>query len=107
MDVLALPGQQFDAFYLYDALGEPRWLVGSNSPFAATMSIAMNQVSGFCPTCTYAPTTLRPVGTLNVSYANTTTGTFSTNVTLAAPLSGTFDIDQPMLRLTGSSTCAP
>ena len=107
MDVLADPGQQFDAFYLYDVLGEPRWLVGSNSPFAASMSITMNQVSGFCPTCAYVPTTLRSVGALNVSFANATSGMFSTNVTLAAPLSGTFNINQAMLRLTGSVECAP
>jgi hypothetical protein len=107
MDVIAEPQQQFDAFYLYDALGEPRWLVGSASPFAPAMSIPMNQVSGFCPTCAYVPTTLQPVGTLDVSYANALSGTFSTNINLAPPLSGTFNINQPMSRLTGSPTCAP
>jgi hypothetical protein len=105
MDVVADPQQQFDAFYLYDALGEPRWLVGSGSPFMPTMSIALNQVSGFCPTCAYTATTLQPVGTLNVSYANALSGSFATNVTLAAPLSGAFDINQPTSRLTGSTTC--
>jgi subtilisin family serine protease len=105
MDVVADPQTQFDAFYLYDALGQPRWLVGSGSPFASSMSIAMNQVSGFCPTCTYVPTTMQPVGTLAVSYANASNGTFSTNVTLAPPLSGTFNISQPTLRLTGSTSC--
>ncbi len=105
MDVVADPQQQFDAFYLYDALGEPRWLVGSGSPFAPSMSIALNQVSGFCPTCAYAATTLQPVGTLDVTYADALSGTLATNVTLASPLSGTFTINQPMSRLTGSTTC--
>ena len=107
MDVVAEPQLQFNAFYLYDALGQPRWLVGSNSPFASTMSITLNQVSGFCPTCTFTPTTIQPVGTLQVSYANATSGTFSTDITLIPPLSGTFNINQPMSRLTGSATCTP
>ena len=79
MDVVAEPQLQFDAFYLYDSLGQPRWLIASDGPFAPTMSVALNQVSGFCPTCAYVPTTLQPVGTLNVSYSDASSGTFSTN----------------------------
>jgi subtilisin family serine protease len=107
MDVVADPQLQFDAFYLYDTLGQPRWLIASSGPFASTMSVALDQISGFCPTCTYMPTTLQPVGSLNVSYANASMGMVSTNVTLAPPLSGTFNINQPMARLTGAAACAP
>jgi len=107
MDVVANAEQQFDAVYLYDVLGEPRWLVGSDSPFAETMSIVMNQVSGFCPTCVYVPTTMQSVGRLDVSYASTTSGMFSANVELVAPLSGAFEFNQVMRRLTGSDQCGP
>ena len=52
-DALVLPGQQFDAFYMYDASGNPRWVVGANGPFAASSTIAMLQSTGFCPVCAY------------------------------------------------------
>ena len=107
MDVAVLPTLQFDAFYLYDALGQPRWLVGSNGPFAANMTQTMNQVSGFCPVCDYVATVLKPVGSLNVAFADTSHGSFKTSISLAAPLSGSWTIDQPMARITGSATCAP
>ncbi len=107
MDVVAEPQLQSDAFYLYDVFGQPRWVIASSGPFASTMSLALDQVSGFCPTCIYVPTTLQPVGTLNVSYADASKGTFSTNISLAPPLSGTFNINQPMARLTGSAECSP
>ena len=105
MDVLGLSTQQFDAFYLYDALGEPRWVAGSVPNFSASSSVAMNQLSGFCPSCSYAPTVATPVGTLNVNYADATQGHYTTALTLAAPLTGTWNVDQPIVRLTGSTSC--
>ncbi len=107
MDVVAEPQLQFDAFYLYDALGQPRWLIASDGPFAPTMSVELDQVSGFCPTCAYVPRTLQPVGTLNVSYSDASTGAFSTTVNLVAPLSGSFNVNRPIARLTGASSCSP
>lgn len=106
MDVLALSTQQFDAFYLYDALGEPRWVAGSVPNFNATSSVAMSQLSGFCPSCSYAPTVATPVGTLNVSYADATQGRYTTAFTLAPPLAGTWNVDQPIVRLTGNAGCS-
>ena len=111
MDVVAEPARgsgdslQFDAFYFYDSLGQPRWAAGSVSPVAAASTLTMNQLQGFCPSCAYAPTTPTPIGTLTVDFASPVSGSYRTNLTLAAPLSGSWVIDQPITRLTGTPSC--
>jgi hypothetical protein len=107
MDVLALPSVQFNAFYLYDALGQPHWLAASTPSFMPDTSADLNQFSGFCPTCSYAPTTHQVVGSLSVNYADATHGTYAANANLLPPLSGAWNINQPIARLTGKTTCSP
>jgi hypothetical protein len=104
-DALVLPSQQFEAFYMYDASGNPRWVVGAKAPFAATSAIDMLQSTGFCPVCAYQALTTQPAGNMTVSYENGSSGELSTAITLNAPLSGTWNISQPISRLTGSATC--
>ena len=105
MDVLALPNFQQDTFYLYDALGQPRWVAGSSSPFAINTIMTMNQLSGFCPLCAYTPATPRVIGPMTVNYSSATNGMYATNFSLLAPLSGDWKINQPIVRLTGSPAC--
>jgi subtilisin family serine protease len=104
-DALVLPGQQFDAFYMYDASGNPRWIVGANGPFVASSTIAMLQSTGFCPVCSYQALTTQSAGNMTVTYANGSSGQLDTAITLNTPLSGTWNVTQPIARLTGSSTC--
>ncbi|HSC09707.1 MAG TPA: S8 family serine peptidase [Rhodanobacteraceae bacterium] len=104
-DALALPDQQFDAFYMYDDTGNPRWVVGSNGPFAASSTVPMVQSNGFCPLCAYVAYTTQPAGDFTVKYTNATQGHLTTAITLGAPLSGAWNIDQPITRLTGVATC--
>jgi subtilisin family serine protease len=106
-DALVLPGQQFDAFYMYDGGGNPRWVVGANGPFAASSTIAMLQSTGFCPVCAYQALTTQAAGNMTVTYANGAGGQLSTAITLNAPLNGSWSINQPIARLTGSSDCNP
>lgn len=105
VDVLALPEQQFDTFYLYDALGNPTWVIGANNPFSASSSLDMLQSTGFCPLCAWQPLTTRPVGSMAIAYASATSGQLRTQITFAAPLNGTWNTDRPIIRLTGSSAC--
>ena len=105
VDVLALPDQQFDVFYFYDAHGAPRWTAGSAAGFDAHAVLTMNQLSGFCPSCAYRPTVPTAIGTLTMDFAAPTQGSFATNLTLAAPLSGAWNVDHLIARLTGALTC--
>jgi subtilisin family serine protease len=111
MDVLAIPDSaagasfQFDAFYFYDALGQPRWAAGSSSPFQAQTQLSLNQIGGFCPLCAAVQTTPRPIGTLNANFSSASQGSYSASLNLLPPLSGSWNINQPIVRLTGSPTC--
>jgi len=106
-DALVLPGQQFDAFYMYDGIGNPRWVVGAIGPFAATSTIPMLQSTGFCPLCTYQALTTQAAGSMTVGYTDGSSGNLSTAITLNAPLSGSWNINQPIARLTGTAACGP
>jgi subtilisin family serine protease len=107
MDVLALPGFQQDTFYLYDAVGLPHWIAGSVNAIAGVNSMPMYQLSGFCPLCASVATVPTQVGSMTASFASGTQGHFSTQVNLAPPLAGSWNIDQPTTRLTGSTACSP
>ena len=105
MDVLALPNFQQDTFYLYDALGQPRWVAGSANAVSGSNMLAMSQLSGFCPVCNWAAAVPTQVGTLTANFASGTQGRYTTQINLAPPLAGSWNIDQPTQRLTGSPVC--
>lgn len=105
MDVLALPEQQFNLFYLYDSFGLARWGVGNSLPFTANSTLAFRQNTGFCPSCAYTPVTSQPLGTATIDYTSSSTGNLATNFVLQPPLTGTWNTNRPMTRLTGSSAC--
>ena len=106
MDVLALPEQQFNLFYLYDNLGIARWGVGSSLPFLTGTTMGFRQNSGFCPSCAVTPINYQLMGSINIDYASDSTGNLVTTLQLQPPLSGDWITDQPMRRLTGSAACA-
>ncbi len=105
MDVFAQTGFQNDTFYFYDTLGQPRWADGNIASFAPNATVPLMQYSGFCPTCAYSTVSTRTIGNLSLNYTNASSGNYSTNLTLQSPLSGTWNINQPIVRLTGSPTC--
>jgi subtilisin family serine protease len=105
MDVIALPTLQAGAFYFYDALGVSRWGFLSTSPFALSSAIGVTQYQGFCPQCDYIKATTQALGTLNVSYNDAASGNFSTAFNLQAPLNGIWNVNQSIVRLTGTATC--
>ncbi len=104
ISVAAINNAEVAIFYLYDYLGVGRWLIGTAEPFA-TANITMMQARGFCPLCDYSPIQGQAVGTLTHTYANALTGQLSTNFQFALPLSGSWNINQPIARLTGTTTC--
>jgi hypothetical protein len=50
-------------------------------------------------------TTPRPIGTLNANFSSASQGSYSASLNLLPPLSGSWNINQPIVRLTGSPTC--
>ena len=105
MDVLALPEQQFNLFYLYDDLGIARWGVGSSLPFLTATTMNFRQNTGFCPSCAVAPISYQSIGSVKIDYASDSTGNLATTLQLQPPLSGSWITNQPMQRLTGTTAC--
>lgn len=102
IDVLALSDHQAEVFYLYDSQGQARWVYGDASAAAGNASASLDQFSGFCPTCAY-PGGIVPthVGTLNLHFDDWLSGHMQASITLQPPLSGSWNVDQAMARLTG------
>ena len=67
----------------------------------------MLQSTGFCPLCTYQALTTQAAGSMTVGYTDGSSGNLSTAITLNAPLSGSWNINQPIARLTGTAACGP
>ena len=65
----------------------------------------MLQSTGFCPICNYQALTTQAAGSMTVTYANGSSGQLSTAIVLNAPLDGTWNVSNPIVRLTGSDQC--
>ena len=56
---------EYFAAFIYDARGVPRFLAAERSGFGgAEATLALQQLSGSCPTCTFTPSQRSDVGTL-------------------------------------------
>ncbi len=81
--------QQFIITYIYDSLGEPRWLIGNLEDSTASGPVNTYQVH--CPGCAWLDIgqTFKAAGTLTRSFpSGFGTGVISTQFDLPAPLSG-------------------
>jgi hypothetical protein len=92
-DAAPLPGLPIDQLvvnYLYDAAGRPTWTLGAVP--GTTGGTAQHRVFFVhcpgCPAIVDAPTA--PAGSSTIGFSGLTTGTYSTNITLPSPLSGTW-----------------
>lgn len=110
--VFTRPDLEIYAVYLYDSLGLPRWLWNDTGSFGQA-EVPLYQYRGFCPGCTYTPTTRTAVGTLRRSYSGAPqtpgaapTGTWSIEASYAAGVpAGQWRSSGPLLMLTAPGTC--
>ncbi|MFN3842206.1 MAG: S8 family serine peptidase [Rehaibacterium terrae] len=93
--------------YLYDGQGFPRWLIGARDYDAgnAEASIAMEQLTGFCPLCTYQPTTSRIVGQGVRRYGTNRVERLGITAEFAPPLSGLWVESLPTAVLSEPKLC--
>ena len=109
-DVNSYPGLEALLAYLYDGLGQPRWLQASRSQNPDTGSDASMDVlqgDGACPLCDYslAGYTTTRVGALTRRYASPTTGHMGIDVVFASPLPGVWSKNGNIQLLTASRSC--
>ena len=91
-DEFPVPGvpEQLTVNYIFDAAGRPTWTLGGTPGFnggTAQHRVFFVHCPG-CPAIVDAPTAA--AGSSTITFSSRTTGTYSTNITLPAPLSGTW-----------------
>lgn len=108
-DINAYPGLESILSYLYDSLGQPRWVQasrGQNPSIGADASMDVVQRNGACPICFYqGGYTATPVGALTRRYLTPTTGRLSIDVDFAGEVPGTWSVDGDIGMLTAPRSC--
>lgn len=107
------PSVEIFATYVYDGLGQPRWLIAQENFNASATSLPLRQFSGFCPSCAATAVSSTPVGTLTRTYSTSSGGdgqpgitTMGVNATFAAPLTGSFVESRAVTLLAARQGCA-
>ena len=103
-NIVATPQVEAMTAYVFDAPGNPRWVLGSNAPFGSG-TFALTQYSGFCPRCAAAPTQATGVGSLSRTYATDRTGTATVNLTFAATVTGGWTSNHAIEKLSVTQAC--
>jgi subtilisin family serine protease len=102
--VLVNGTSQGQVHYLYDSLGEPRWLLGAVGVPLTDQEIILSQFSGFCPTCV-GEVSSTEVGLLTSNFTSETTGQWTLDYSMAAPLRGDVQRGENIVKLTGRLEC--
>lgn len=110
--VQLFPNYEFIAAFVYDARGEPRFLAGERQGFGgATAELALEQLSGFCPTCTRAREPERfDVGVIGRTFSQGQLRRISLDAAYTAGVGGSWSADEEVQLLGGAGTtqgCAP
>jgi len=92
-----------NAIYVYDDLGNPRWLLASG--LISTPTLSAQQFSGFCPTCTFASVTSVSAGTMTRAYASSTTATHGVDASYLNGLPGGWSVLKNTAKLTREIPC--
>lgn len=104
--VLVNSSTQGQVHYLYDSVGVPRWLLASSDEVVlpTDREIPMKQFSGFCPTCV-GEVSSTEVGLLTRDFTSETTGSWTLNYVLKAPLLGDVNRTENTFKLSNTLAC--
>lgn len=83
---------EFFADYIFDAAGNPRWVVGDKSSLGSG-TVNLTDVKAHCPGCAFFPdyeSFNGNAGSMNIQYTTRSSATLSTSIQLPAPLSGSW-----------------
>ncbi|MCK7595202.1 S8 family serine peptidase [Pseudomarimonas salicorniae] len=103
--VNAFPGVETNGAYFFDDRGIARWALGSVAPFGGD-TLRFEQRQGSCPSCTYAPPLVPgDIGQLVRRYDSEGSGNMSIDLQLLPPMSGRWQFDTPVQKLTSDTGC--
>lgn len=96
---------EFNGVYLFDALGQSRWLTGTvRDASSGTVELASQRIH--CPGCPFYPdyaTQAQPAGTLSRTYSSRIRALMSSSIVLPGPLSGTWNRTNVEIQAFGES----
>jgi hypothetical protein len=98
---------QSQIHYLFDADGTPRWLYAQDlvSPEPTNSELPILQLKGYCAVCQASAISSQTVGVLERSFSNETAGTWNLDYLFMAPLGGSVDRTDPIVKLTDVLPC--
>ena len=98
---------QAQIHYLFDAFGIPRWLVAQDlvNPEPTNAEMPMLQFTGFCAVCNSAPVSFRTVGGVKRTFTDESTGSWTLDYLMEAPLSGSAQRTDEIVKLTDRLAC--
>ena len=92
--------------YIYDGAGQPVWLLGANvNDGLPQAEIPLLQFSGYCAVCSGDAPTSQEVGLLTLEYSDDATASWNLDYVLAAPLGGSVDRSDDVIKLTTPLVC--
>ena len=110
-DFNSYPGLEAVLAYLYDGMGQPRWLQASRSQdpgIGSDASMDVLQSDGACPLCTYnwaEGYTTTKVGAMTRRFITPTTGQVGIDVMFAPPVPGVWSKNGNVQMLTSPRNC--
>ena len=104
--VLVNARTQSQIHYLFDDTGSPRWLAAAELEISPTATeLPMLQFSGYCAVCEATQITSQDVGVLERSFLSENEGNWTLDYLLQAPLSGSVDRTDSIMKLTDEMDC--
>ena len=100
-------GDQGHIHYLFDDVGNPRWLLaflGDVQPPEAN-EMPINQFTGYCAVCTESDVSFDPVGVFTRTFSDESTASWTLDYLLNAPLSGSVIRTDSVVKLTNTLVC--
>ena len=105
--VLVYESAQAQVHYLFDADGEPRWLLAAadGNQSATAETIPLLQFKGFCAACSPTSTTFSTVGNVQRTFNNENAGNWTLNFDLDSPLNQSINRSDSIIKLSDPFAC--
>ena len=106
--VLVYESAQAQVHYLFDANGEPRWILAADdaNPSATATEIPLLQFKGFCAVCTPVAVTFTTIGKVKRTFTSQKEGSWTLDFDLASPLSQSMNRTDSIKKLSDTLPCA-
>ncbi len=105
--VLVYESAQAQVHYLFDANGEPRWIIAADDAHqsATATEIPLLQFKGFCAVCTPGAVTFATIGTVKRTFSTQTAGSWTLDFDLDSPLSQSINRTDSIQKLSDTLSC--